>query len=128
MLPIGGQVGVYATGDADASVARVIAVLWLSLPLYLVGQALYGIWRRWRLIGDPVPVEARVSNAAPPGSRRGAARDDAKEGSDPKRPLLAGSYVRAEVESKSALRRLTRVAGIFTDNSAPNVMASTARA
>ena len=41
--------------------APLIAILWLLVPTVYVCQAVAGLWRRMRLLRDPVPVTAEVT-------------------------------------------------------------------
>ncbi len=42
-----------------------IAMLWMLGPTYLIGQAILGLWRRFRLLRAPVPVTAEVDEVWP---------------------------------------------------------------
>lgn len=37
-----------------------IVILWFSVPVYVLGQALVGLWRRWWLLQKPERIDAQV--------------------------------------------------------------------
>jgi hypothetical protein len=40
--------------------STVIAIAWFAVPVYVLAQALVGLWRRWWLLLKPEQVEAQV--------------------------------------------------------------------
>lgn len=46
-----------------------LTILWLAGPVVLLASAVAGLWRRWRLLSDPITVDGVVEEVHPVGGQ-----------------------------------------------------------